>query len=523
MLPKKTILDPIDVQQIQPDFACLLMIQPDQAKVLETVVFAREKQTLHILTTNSHPTILRERLSHLESQHFSYKLYYTTQEWINVAYWWYDVWQQKQQEQARARQAQQEAMWLTALQMIEWLYQKRNELEAEDFIMELVRLAFQAWASDLHFQAETKEILMRIRIDGMMKTLLRFSHEEFYRYGKKLKFIAGTKMNIEHIPQDGRFSFWASDGKWWTKKIDVRASFMPWIISENIVLRYLDTTRAIQAFDTLWFSGDNLTYFLQWLQANAWLIFVTWPTGSWKTTTLYSILDYKNDGTKKIITLEDPIEYQIPGIQQSQINYSKWYDYLTWLNAALRQDPDIILVWETRTKETAQTVVNAALTWHLVFTTLHTNNALEVIPRLISMGVQSYLLAPSLVMIIAQRLVRRVCPHCAKNRLMTDSEKTILEKIKNEKILSLFSTKKDIHIPVVTWCPQCNGTWYKGRIGIMEVLLITEEIRDHVRQNFFSDALSQLIQKSSFVSLFEDGFGKVLAGLTTIEELSRVL
>jgi len=254
------------------------------------------------------------------------------------------------------------------------------------------------------------------------------------------------------------------------------------------------------------------------------IIIITGPTGSGKTTTLYSILNILNTGTNKIITLEDPVEYEMSGIQQSQIDYTKGYDYETGLKAILRHDPNIILVGETRSQETAEISINASLTGHLVFTTLHTNNAIATIGRLISMDVRPYLLAPALQLILGQRLVRKVCPHCANARKASYAEDAEIKKTLDG-LLNL----GDIEFPEykgeiiqANGCEQCNQTGYLGRIAILELLEINDDIRKLIIDEGTDSEIFAKARLRGFTTMQEDGILKVLQGVTTIEEVNRV-
>ena len=251
---------------------------------------------------------------------------------------------------------------------------------------------------------------------------------------------------------------------------------------------------------------------------------ITGPTGSWKTTTLYSILNTLNTGTNKIITLEDPIEYEMAGILQSQIDYTKGYDYETGLKAILRHDPDIILVGETRSQETAEIAINAALTGHLVFTTLHTNSAIASVGRLVSMDVKPYLLAPALQIIVWQRLVRKVCPHCSTTR-----EASYAEEVEIQKTIESLENVGNIQIPEYTGetvkangCVLCNQTGYLGRFAILELLEVTEEIRKLIVDGGTDSEIYSKARMRGFTTMQEDGILKVLQWLTTIEEINRV-
>ena len=518
------ILELSHIQAIKPVYENVTMIPKETAEQLQTVIFDNDGILLHIITTNAFPDRLQELLTKLEQQGYKHELYYTDQESINVCYQRYDQAANIKQQVDNQHQAEQNATGINAVDMLTQLFDKRSTYDPGDFVMELVRLSFQAGWSDLHFQPEEDGVHMKVRIDGVLTDTLFFTHQEFFPFLQKMKFIAWTKMNIDYVPQDGRFSFDVNiQGK--QRTIDVRASFMPWLQSESTVLRYLDGEKSIQTFENIWFWGENYTILKKNIQKNFGMILVTWPTWSGKTTTLYSILNTLNDGQRKIITLEDPIEYKVHGIQQSQINYTKEYDYETWLKACLRHDPDVLLVGETRTAETADISINAALTWHLVFTTLHTNSAIEAISRMLNMGVKSYVFAPALVMIVAQRLVRKVCPHCTSKRDANYGEseqvKQVLEKINN--IHPDIGSSFDGKIPNVVWCEQCHGTGYQGRIAIIETLEVTEDIKQAIIAGDNAITIFGLARKNGFITLQEDGFLKMLKWMTTIEELRRVM
>ncbi len=530
-IPSKTILTENDIKNLEPDLNIVRYLSLEQAKLSECIIFAKEWQVLHLITTNNKTLELKKLKNNLEEKLFKTKIYYTSPSWFDFALKRYDIIKKQDLEKQKQKQKQLEAKWTNAIQMIKDLYKQRHQMIAWDFVMEIIRLSFQAWASDLHFQPEKDKIIMRLRIDWVLHNILDFDHKDFYPYWKKIKFIAWTKMNIDYIPQDWRFSVNVIWQNWQEKKIDVRASFMPWIKSESIVLRFLDSTKAIQNFENLWFEWTNLKLFKKALNHHFGLILITWPTWSWKTTTLYSALQTKNNWTNKIITLEDPVEYNISWIQQSQINYKKWYDYAQWLKACMRHDPDIILVWETRTLETAQTVVNAALTWHLVFTTLHTNNSLEAVTRLLSMWIKSYMLAPSLIMIQAQRLVRKVCQNCKQNRKATKSENEfILQTLENIKKYNpdeysrLWKNFKfDWTIPSAIWCKECNNLWYKWRTAVMETLYFDDELKEAINDNITEKELLKIARKKWFLTIQENAVIKMLQWQTTIEEVRKLI
>ena len=521
----KSILEISDIEGIKPNFDEIKILKKDVCEKTQTIIFDKIGNTLKILTTNNYPEEVKKIINMLESKWLNIEIAYTSVAWFNEAMKRYDNYEKLEEIKSASETKQEQASGEGAIGMIKEVFEKRNSMEPGKFILEIVRLAFQTWASDLHFQPQENGILMRIRIDGVMQELLEFTHDDFKKYLQKLKFIAWTKMNIDYLPQDGRFSFEAINRNWEKKKVDVRINFMPGMESESTVLRFLDPTKWISNFEWIWFVNKTYDTIKKSLEKNTGIIIFTWPTGSWKTTTLYTILNYLNNWKEKIITLEDPIEYELPGIQQSQINYNKWYTYAKWLKAVLRHDPDIILVWETRDGETADISINAALTWHKVFTTLHTNSAIESIPRLINMGVKPYMLAPSLNLIVAQRLVRWICPHCATKRDANYAEKTeIQDAIKkitdaNPNIKLEFDGK----VPQTVWCNKCNGGWYKWRIAIIETFEITEDIKNLIIEWKTWIDLYAKARENWYLTLREDGIMKMLKWATTLDEIRRVL
>ena len=332
-------------------------------------------------------------------------------------------------------------------------------------------------------------------------------------------------MNIDYIPEDGRFDFEVEIQPGTKKKIDARVSFMPGVIEESTVIRFLDPTAGVKTFEELGFKGKPYDILQKHLKKNTGIIILSWPTGSGKTTTLYSILHALNDGTEKIITLEDPIEYEMPGVQQSQINYSKGYTYELGLKSILRHDPDIILVGETRTLETAETSLTASLTGHLVFTTLHTNTAIEAIDRLVNMWVKPYMLAPALNLVVGQRLVRKVCPHCVTTKTPDYAEAAeIAETVK--KINDIVPTLKldgNKPIPKIVGCDQCNGTGYIWRLVIVEVFEVSDDIKKMIVEGRSSLDIYGKARENGYFTMKEDGIMKMLEGLTTLDEIRRVL
>lgn len=525
LIPKR-ILEVSDIQALTPVRGKLSLIPENLARDLQVVAFDGDGKQVCLLTTNTFSEQLKTIYDGLAKAGYVTDIYYTDAAGIELALWWYNKVQQEQENQATQLQQQKEATGTSAISQIMDLYPKRSTMDPGEFLMQLIRFAFQAGASDMHRQSEDEKVLLRLRLDGVMKTITEFNHNEYAAYVQKIKFLWGMKMNIDYLPQDGRLSFEVDLANNVHKKIDVRINSMPWTKAESLVLRYLDSARSSSTFEQIWFWGTGYDQLMNALGKHEGMILITWPTGSWKTTTLYTILRTLNDGSRKIITLEDPVEYMVSGIEQSQINYSKWYTFEEGLKAILRHDPDIILVWETRTAETAMTSLNAALTGHLVFSTLHTNSALDSVSRLLMMGVEPYLLAPALQLIVAQRLVRKVCPYCMKARPAVEQEDSFIKK----SLQKIKDVRPDLHIdyngtvPHAPWCDHCQNTGYLWRIALLEVMELTEEIRNKIVDKVADvGIIMQLMRNNGFLTLAEDGLIKMLGGKTTIEELRRVV
>lgn len=520
----KTILENKDVQILLPDFWLLRLLSKEQASSAEALVFDREKNTLAVLTTNQKPELLQNILAQLSAKKFKCQVYYTDPVSFQEALSWYDQMELQESIEAQKKQEKAQATWSSAEALLQELYNKRNDFDDGGFINEMIKLTFQAWASDLHFQPQENGILMRMRRDGVLKNLLTFTHGEFKKYLLKIKFMAGTKMNIDYLPQDGRFDFkvLSSDNK--EKKIDVRVSIMPWLRWEGIVMRFLDSQEGYKTFTDIWFSTEQIEVLQKNLNKNFWMILLTWPTWSGKTTTLYSMLHYLNQPGKKIITLENPVEYEMPGIEQSQINPDKWYSFEEWLAAILRHDPDIIMVWEIRSAETAEIAFNAALTWHLVLATVHTNTATEAITRLLNLWIKPYMLAPALNMIIWQRLVRRLhsCMTYREASMPEAAEiKSVIRGIKD--ISPSTEVTFDGNVPQSVWCDECQTDGYKWRMAVLELLEMTNELRNMIVENKSTMEIYGAVRQSRFLTMKEDAFIKMLQGKTTLDEIRRVL
>lgn len=521
---EKRILDINDVKLIDPDFEKIKILSFDLAKKSEALIFDSDWSKLFILTTNNYQSILSQILDRIATKWYKFEFYYTDELSFDFAMWWYDQLATKEKLASDSVKERKTVIWKDAVNMIKKVFEEQENFTEQEFITEIIRLSFQAWSSDLHFQPEEAWVVLRLRIDWVLKTVLVFDSNKFKKYLIKLKFMSWVRVNIDKIPQDWRFDFIAFNKNQEEKKIDVRVSFMPALRWESIVMRYLDSTKSIIWFWDIWFQWQSLKILNSNLQKNQWMILVTWPTWSGKTTTLYSMLNYLNWPWKKIITLEDPVEYELPWIQQSQISSKDWYDYSDWLKAILRQDPEIIMVWEIRTLETAEIAINAALTWHLVISTLHTNSAVEAISRLLSMWVKPYMLAPALNLVIWQRLLRKL-HNCKKSRPANIAElEDVKQQIKSIKDVSRnFNLEFDWNIPLPTWCEDCWADWYVWRIAAVETFQVDDDIRSSIVWNKSEVHILSQARQWWYLTMKDDAYIKMLNWETTLDEIRRVI
>jgi type IV pilus assembly protein PilB len=401
------------------------------------------------------------------------------------------------------------------------LGEKINQVNTTDVIALILATALKMESSDLHIEAEEKGIAVRFRVDGVLYEAAVVEKEKWKQIISRLKLLAKVKLNIIDKPQDGRFTIFLTN-----EKIEVRVSFLPTNYGESVVIRLLRPGSISLGFEGLGLRPHALELLKREIDKPNGLILTTGPTGSGKTTTLYAILRRINKPGTKTITLEDPIEYQLEGVNQSQIEPAKGYTFASGLRSILRQDPDVIMVGEIRDLETAETAIQAALTGHLVLSTLHTNDAAGVLPRLIDLGVKPYFMTPSINCVIGQRLLRRLCPYCRKEHILTDEEK---EKV--EKIMAVVSPKAGEDVPTVMpaiykagdGCAACNGIGYKGRLGIYELFTMSEAIKQLASDNAPAFKILEQAIEDGMLTMLQDGVFKVFDGVTSLDEVYRVI
>jgi type IV pilus assembly protein PilB len=503
---------------INPDL--LRILDPETADKAKIMPFFRIGMRLRIAVTDPENPETKKVIDDLKKQKFLVNVNLCSDEAMQYAL---NLYQSEQYKVKKKIEASYEESKVKAYELelteIAGIKDKIESVSAEDGL-ELINIgAMKTNASDIHYEPEEKEVRVRFRIDGVLHNVLVLDKKTFYNISNQLKYISKMKLNVINIPQDGRFSFILNE-----RKIDVRVSAIPTQFGESFVCRLLDPARSLLNFGDMGFEGDYLAKMERLKTMSHGMILCTGPTGSGKTTMLYTILDQLNTPEAKIITLEDPVEYNLSGIVQSPIDEKRNFTFADGLRAILRQDPDVVMIGEIRDLDTAHTASQAALTGHVVLSTLHTNSAIETIPRLLNMGLPPFMIAPALHTIIAQRLVRRICNDCKVLKSIPDSMlsdiKTNVEAIKKIKPgLEITIPEK---LPFPAGCDKCSHTGYSGRLAISEIITLDYEIRDMILKEQSSNNILLAARRKGLISMREDGILKVLKGQTTLEEVYRV-
>lgn len=395
-----------------------------------------------------------------------------------------------------------------------------------NLVNSIISEAHEKRASDIHIDPHNGHILVRFRVDGVLDSRYSLPKKILPEIISRIKIMAGLRTDEHHVPQDGRFRLEAAgaplggtrDSRITSSPLDVRVSTAPTFYGENAVLRLLSDKKEEFALSMLGFSQNNIAKITSAIKKPYGMILSTGPTGSGKTTLLYALLKILNTDEISIITVEDPIEYAIAGIMQIQINPHANLTFANGLRGILRQDPNVIMVGEIRDSETAQIAVNAALTGHLLLSSVHTNDAATTLPRLLDLKIESYLVASTANAVVGQRLVRKICPTCKEIKKITDAQLCSLKNIIPPEILE---KTRDFYFG--RGCPDCNGSGYKGRVGICEVLLPDARIREAILKKATAGEIKQIARDSGMVAMVEDGFLKAQKGITTIDEITRVL
>ena len=392
-----------------------------------------------------------------------------------------------------------------------------EEFDKSASITELVNLivkkAWEAKASDIHMDPTPEALLVRYRIDGIAYDVLSLPKEDQPLVVTRIKVLSGLRTDEHLMAQDGRFRIHVDP-----VDIDLRVSIVPTYNGEDVVMRLLVGEARLISLEQLGFSPKDLVTINRYIKKPYGMILATGPTGSGKTTTLYSILQILNTRQVSIVTIEDPIEYSVPGITQIQVNTQTNLTFAAGLRSIVRQDPNVIMVGEIRDNETAGIAVNAAMTGHLLLSTIHTNDSATTLPRLLDMGIEPFLIASTVNIAVGQRLVRKLCVSCKKTYKLTPEERATLSDVIPKQLLD--SVKEAWH---ADGCEKCNHTGYVGRVGIYEVLEVTEPIRRLIMQRAGANDIAAAAREGGMTTMLEDGFQKAAQGLTSLAELLRVI
>ncbi|KKU70323.1 MAG: hypothetical protein UX94_C0008G0015 [Parcubacteria group bacterium GW2011_GWA2_47_21] len=400
---------------------------------------------------------------------------------------------------------------------IEEVLKEKKQYRITRVVEILIAAGLSLEASDVHIEPEEDYVRLRYRLDGVLNDILRFDLDTYNSVLPRVKLLSGLKLNIKTEAQDGRFSVKIDE-----IDVEIRTSILPGAYGESIVLRILNPKSIAMPLEELGINDKLLKILEKEIKRPNGMLLNTGPTGSGKTTTLYALLKKVHAPGVKIITIENPIEYHLPGIVQTQTNPEGGYTFESGLRSALRQDPDVIMVGEIRDGETAEIAVNAALTGHIVFSTLHTNNAAGAFPRLIDLGVNPKVLSSAIAVVMAERLVRKLCEACKIYDNPSHAEKALLEKI----VSNIVDENQRIPVQKIyrsKGCPRCNNTGFKGRIGVFEAILIDGAIEEIILQNPSDKEVAAAARPQGIMTMTEDGVLKVLKGITSIEEVERVV
>ena len=531
MLSEKYNIPYIFITSHLIDIEALPFIEEEVARDARVAVFGKgSKKQLKVAVFSPHNEKTEAVLQTLQQKGFTVTTYMASKESLNTVWKRYKEISHAKQTDAGVLDVTNDdiSVLMEGVTSTPIITEKINELLKAKSARKLSRIfelilsgAFAVKSSDVHMEPQEDTVRIRYRIDGVLQDICSLDPTLYRRISTRIKLLSGLKLNVVKDTQDGRFSV-----KFKNTDIEVRTSVLPGQYGESVVLRILDPESISVPLEDLGINAHLLNVLTKEISKPTGMILTTGPTGAGKTTTLYAFLKKTLQPNIKIITIEDPIEYHIKNIVQTQVSNKTNYTFLSGLRAALRQDPDIIMIGEIRDSETAKIAVNASLTGHLVFSSLHTNNAAGTISRLIDLEVNPKVLTTALNVSMAQRLVRKLCEHCKVPAELTAEEKVFFEKTiekihkkQPEEKLSLGTVWKSSGVG----CEHCNASGYKGRIGIYEAILMTSEMEDILIENPSEKELLQITEKQGILNMREDGVVKVLRGITSLEELARVV
>ena len=504
----------VDLRSFPTDIVALGVFSAREAEQAEAVPFYLNGKELRLGTTNPENVYLFEQVKKL-SGHYKVVIYFLSHDSLVYGLSLY-------KKVVTPEKPNDETIRLDLGDSPEDLLKKINSgganLSAGEIMSGLLGAAFALGASDVHLEPGGERVEARFRIDGVLQSLASFEVSLYNEVLSRIKLVSRLKLNVINVPQDGRFTFFA--GK---EAVDVRVSTLPSTYKEAVVMRLLGVGAFGLKLENLGLIGKSRKVIEDELQKPNGFIITTGPTGSGKTTTLYAFLNELNDPGVKIITIEDPVEYKLAGVQQTPVDHNVNFSFAEALRAILRQDPDIVMVGEIRDTETAETALQASLTGHMVLSTLHTNDSFGAVPRLVSMGAKPYIISPALNAVIAQRLVRRLCVNCKSEIVL---EGSLMEKV--NRVIAGVPPAAEVSLPSPLrfyhskGCNECHNLGYKGRIGIYEVIHINDAMKDLILKGASMLEMKKQAILDGTLTMAQDGILKALEGITDVEEVFRV-
>jgi len=506
----------VNLQNFPLDLNVLSFFTEQEAKESQSLPFYKDGKVLRIGSTNPKNPLLQQKIAELADKYQS-TIYLISVASLNQTIKFYSKVLIPKSTFEDSIQVQDGMDYVAELKNLPAVFEQSPQSPLKT-LTTCFGAALIYGASDIHIEPEEGFVKVRFRIDGVLQDLLHIPKTAQKALIARIKSLSKLKLNVENVPQDGRLSIHQG-----SKAVDIRVSTLPSAYGEGTVLRLLGTGAGNLKVRDLGLAGKALVVVEKGIAQPNGMIITTGPTGSGKSTTLYAFLNELNEPGVKIITLEDPVEYKIEGVQQTPIDHSVDFSFAKGLKAVLRQDPDIVMVGEIRDTETAETALQASLTGHIVLSTLHTNDAPGAVPRLIVMGAKPFVIAPALTVVIAQRLVRKLCVKCIKPATLAPE---LLKKV--QELIDAIPKNADVEIPNkfefshAAGCEACRGLGYQGRVGIFEVIDINDSMKELILNNASAVQIKKQAIADGMVSMVQDGLLKALASVTDVEEVFRV-
>ncbi len=525
ILSQKYGVEYLDLSRISIETDALRLLPEDQARLAKVAIFEITNKKLKIASLSPESDSTKSALDDLKRKGYEIELYMVSKASLERAWARYKEISFASETKAGVLDISNEEIesFLSkvhtledVVKLIEGVLNQNKSYRISRILEIVISGALALGASDVHVEPEETDTRLRYRLDGVLTDILRFDKETFQLLLSRIKLLSRLKLNVKNLPQDGRFSIKVSG-----EEIEIRTSLLPGAYSESVVMRILNPKSIQVPMEELGIPEKLFNILDHEIKKPNGMLLTTGPTGSGKTTTLYAFLRRIHNPEIKVITIEDPIEYHLKGIVQTQVDH-KQYTFAGGLRSALRQDPDVIMVGEIRDAETAEIAIQSANTGHFVLSTLHTNSAAGAFPRLIDLDVNPKIISSTVNMVLAQRLLRKLCKNCAKEITPTPEQKKFIDSI----VDGITDKLKDLQTEKI-WeavgCEKCSGLGYKGRIGIYEAIKMDEQIDKIINQNPSEAEIEKIAKTQGIMNLKEDGVVKVLQGVTTLDELARVV